>query len=50
MIRNMDLQLKRRMRMSEFNLLDEAWISVVTDYKGTTKLVGMKEFFKDAHK
>lgn len=36
--------------MSEFNLLDEGWISVVTDYKGTTKLVGMKEFFKDAHK
>lgn len=36
--------------MSEFNLLDEAWISVVTDYKGNTKLVGMKEFFKDAHK
>ena len=36
--------------MSEFNLLDEAWISVVTDYKGSTKLVGMKEFFKDAHK
>lgn len=35
--------------MSEFNLLDEGWISVVTDYKGTTKLVGMKEFFKDAH-
>lgn len=38
------------MRMSEFNLLDEGWISVVTDYKGTTKLVGMKEFFKDSHK
>ena len=38
------------MRMREFNLLDEAWISVVTDYKGSTKLVGMKEFFKDAHK
>lgn len=36
--------------MSEFNLLDEGWISVVTDYKGTTKLVGMKEFFKDSHK
>lgn len=35
--------------MSEFNLLDEAWISVVTDYKGNTKLVGMKEFFKNAH-
>lgn len=35
--------------MSEFNLLDEGWISVVTDYKGTTKLVGMKEFFRDAH-
>lgn len=36
--------------MSEFNLLDDGWISVATDYKGTTKLVGMKEFFKDAHK
>lgn len=36
--------------MREFNLLDEAWISVVTDYKGSTKLVGMKKFFKDAHK
>ena len=35
--------------MGEFNLLDEGWISVVTDYKGTTKLVGMKEFFENAH-
>lgn len=35
--------------MGEFNLLDEEWISVVTDYKGTTKLVGMKEFFENAH-
>lgn len=35
--------------MSEFNLIDEPFISVVTDYKGTTKLVGLKEFFKDAH-
>lgn len=36
--------------MSEYNLLDEPWISVVTDYKGTTKSVGLKEFFRDAHK
>lgn len=35
--------------MGEFNLLDEEWINVVTDYKGTTKLVGMKEFFENAH-
>lgn len=35
--------------MGEFNLLDEGWISVVTDYKGTTKPVGMKEFFENAH-
>ena len=34
--------------MSEFNLIDEPWISVVTDYKGTTKLVGLKEFFQNA--
>lgn len=34
--------------MSEFNLIDEPWISVVTDYKGTTKLVGLREFFKNA--
>lgn len=33
--------------MSEFNLIDEPWISVVTDYKGTTKLVGLREFFKN---
>ena len=36
--------------MSEYNLLDEPWISVVTDYKGMTKSVGLKEFFRDAHK
>lgn len=35
--------------MGEFNLLDEKWINVVTDYKGTTKPVGMKEFFENAH-
>lgn len=33
--------------MSEFNLIDEPWISVVTDYKGTTKLVGLREFFQN---
>ena len=35
--------------MSEFNLIDEPWISVVTDYKGTTKLVGLREFFQNCH-
>ena len=35
--------------MSRFNLIDEPWISVVIDYKGTTKLVGLKEFFENAH-
>ena len=34
--------------MSEFNLIDEPWISVITDYKGTTKLVGLREFFQNA--
>ncbi|WP_311481286.1 type I-E CRISPR-associated protein Cse1/CasA [uncultured Anaerococcus sp.] len=34
--------------MSEFNLIDKPWISVVTDYKGTTKLVGLREFFQNA--
>lgn len=36
--------------MSEFNLIDESWISVVTDYKGTTKLVGLREFFQNAQR
>lgn len=35
--------------MSTFNLIDEPWISVVTDYKGATKLVGLREFFQNAH-
>ena len=35
--------------MSEFNLIDEPWISVVTDYKGTTKLVSLREFFQNCH-
>lgn len=34
--------------MSEFNLIDEPWIKVITDYKGTTKLVGLREFFQNA--
>ncbi len=35
--------------MSKFNLLDEPWISVVTDYKGKTELVSLREFFQNAH-
>lgn len=37
------------MKMSEFNLVDKPWILVATDDKGTTKLVGLKEFFQNAH-
>lgn len=33
----------------KFNLLDKEWINVVTNYKGTTKRVGMREFFEHAH-
>lgn len=36
--------------MREFNLIDEPWISVVTDFKGTTKLVGLRDFFQNAEK
>lgn len=35
--------------MSRFNLLDEPWISVVYDEKGTTKEVSLQELFKNAH-
>lgn len=35
--------------MSEFNLIDEGWIPVIIDYKGTRKLVGLREFFANAH-
>lgn len=35
--------------MGEFNLLDEKWINVVTEYKGTIETVGMRDFFKNAH-
>ena len=35
--------------MSEFNLIEKPWISVVTDYKGTTDLVGLREIFENAH-
>lgn len=35
--------------MSRFNLLDEPWISVVYDEKGTTKEVSLQELFINAH-
>ena len=35
--------------MSRFNLLDEPWISVVYDEKGTTKEVSLQELFLNAH-
>lgn len=36
--------------MSEFNLLNEPWISVMTDSRGTTKEVSLLELFENAHK
>lgn len=35
--------------MSRFNLLEEAWISVVVDDRGTTREVSLKDLFKNAH-
>ena len=36
-------------RISRFNLLDEPWIRVITDYKGNMKEVSLIEFFRNAH-
>ena len=36
-------------RMSRFNLLDEPWISVVYDGKGSTKDVSLQDLFTNAH-
>ncbi len=41
--------MKRRKEMAEFNLLNEPWINVMTDDKGTTKEVSLKELFEHAH-
>lgn len=35
-------------RISRFNLLDEPWIRVITDYKGNMKEVSLVEFFRNA--
>ena len=35
--------------MSRFNLLDEAWISVVYDERGSTKEVSLIDLFQNAH-
>lgn len=35
--------------MGTFNLLDEAWITVMTDHKGNTKDVSVKNLFLHAH-
>lgn len=35
--------------MGRFNLLDEPWISVVTDQDGNTKEVSLKNLFENAH-
>lgn len=35
--------------MGRFNLLDEAWISVIIDESGKTKEVSLKKLFQEAH-
>lgn len=35
--------------MSEFNLLEEPWLIVMIDEKGTTKEVSLRELFEQAH-
>jgi len=46
----MDYVMKRRIRMSRFNLLKENWITVMTDCKGTVREVSMIDLFNNAHK
>lgn len=40
--------MRRRGKMGEFNLLDESWISIRTDDKGTIKDVSMIDVFQNA--
>ena len=35
--------------MSRYNLIDEPWIQVISDDRGTTKKVSLKELFNQAH-
>ena len=35
--------------MAEFNLIDEPWLIVMTDKKGTTQEVSLKDIFENAH-
>lgn len=37
------------MKVSQFNLLDEPWISVIYDEKGKAKEVSLKDLFENAH-
>lgn len=41
--------MKGRDYLSNYNLLDEPWLSVITDDMGSTKLVSLKEIFRNAH-
>lgn len=42
--------MQRRRRMNRFNLLEENWIAVMTDNKGTVKEVSLIDLFQNAHK
>lgn len=44
-----DYFLKRRSKMSRFNLLDEPWIRVMVDEMGTVEEVSVLKLFREAH-
>lgn len=41
--------MKRRRQVSRFNLLEEKWIAVMTDNKGSVEEVSLIELFNNAH-
>lgn len=41
--------MKGSENLRRFNLIDEPWISVIVDEKGTSREVSLKEFFENAH-
>lgn len=41
--------MKRRQKMNKFNLIDEPWIVVMTNEKGETTKVSLRDLFANAH-
>src|SRR5699024_9430745 len=48
-LKNMDYFMKRRQKMNKFNLIDEPWIVVMTNEKGETTKVSLRDLFANAH-